>query len=111
MTNQVHEYVSGVAEFVTECRGAEMKIIKTRIHQATLSKPIAVTFSSCEGKLKNRTTAPAKTLLEEEPLIEQTHHKSVRLFFCAKPDDLPVEIDLLRYMQLGLAKSLTSVSC
>jgi len=110
MINQMHDCIPGIAALVTERRGAEMKVMRAQTQRATLSKQLAAAFSSYAGRLQNRTTAPAKTLLEQEPLIEQAHHKRVTLFFCVKPGDSPVKIDLLRYMQLGLARESISLS-
>jgi hypothetical protein len=108
MNNQAHNYVVGITAFLPASHEADLGTVEAQMGQANFFKqlPKGLAWHNRRAKVE---MAPSDKLLEQGRTLwrRQGRGKGVLLSFCAQPDDKPVEIDLARYMQVGLAKRTT----
>jgi len=109
MTNQAHNHITGVAAHIPASHEGDIGTGEAEIRQANPFKELAKSLPCNAGHGES----PSSALSDK--LLEQGHNlwtgaklsKGVLLSFCERPDAKPFEIDLARYMQVGLAKSRT----
>src|SRR6266508_567749 len=109
MTNQAHNYIPGVAARIPARHEGGTGTGEAEMRQANPFKELAKSLPCNAGHGES----PSSTLSDK--LLEQGHNlwtgpklsRGVLLSFCERPDAKPFEIDLARYMQVGLAKPRT----
>jgi hypothetical protein len=75
------------------------------MRQANVFKELAKGLPWNGRQIESRSPALADKMLEQRQKPSSKRNKRVLLAFYAKPDARPVEIDLTRYIQVGLGNS------
>jgi hypothetical protein len=106
MTNQFYHHASEIAARVLARRESRTGAEDAQMRRKNAVEQLPKSLSWYDGRIQSRAAASRNTLLEQQYALlnKQGCGKRVLLSFCAKPGDKPVEIDLARYMQLGLRR-------
>lgn len=111
-TNQAHSQSVGISALVTASHETDAGSVETQMRRANAFGELRKDLPWNGGQAESATPALSDNLLEQGHNLwaGSKLSKRVLLSFCARPDAKPVEIDLARYIQVGLAKSPTLFS-